>query len=216
LLAPKIYEAKTVILLPQQSGSTSALSALAQSLPISLGIPLSSTPSANMVAILKSRSAAEYVFKKLKLEGYFKAKNYEDALEQLMKSIKVTTNDKENTITLTAEAKDPKLAADIANTYVEALSNINASLGVYTAKRTKEFLEKQIERVKKDLEQAENRLKEFQEKNLIFDVNDEAKAVVDALAKLESEKQMTSITLKVEKENFENLKRALINQQRIS
>ncbi|ACK42628.1 MULTISPECIES: GumC family protein [Dictyoglomus] len=215
LLAPKIYEAKTVILLPQQSGSTSALSALAQSLPISLGIPLSSTPSANMVAILKSRSAAEYVFKKLKLEGYFKAKNYEDALEQLMKSIKVTTNDKENTITLTAEAKDPKLAADIANTYVEALSNINASLGVYTAKRTKEFLEKQIERVKKDLEQAENRLKEFQEKNLIFDVNDEAKAVVDALAKLESEKQMTSITLKVEKENFENLKRALINQQRI-
>ncbi|MGC8814163.1 GumC family protein [Dictyoglomus sp.] len=215
LLAPKIYEAKTVILLPQQSGSTSALSALAQSLPISLGIPLPSTPSANMVAILKSRSAAEYVFKKLKLEGYFKAKNYEDALEQLMKSIKVTTNDKENTITLTAEAKDPKLAADIANTYVEALSNINASLGVYTAKRTKEFLEKQIERVKKDLEQAENRLKEFQEKNLIFDVNDEAKAVVDALAKLESEKQMTSITLKVEKENFENLKRALINQQRI-
>ncbi|MGB9788558.1 MAG: GumC family protein [Dictyoglomus turgidum] len=215
LLAPKIYEAKTVILLPQQSGSTSALSALAQSLPISLGIPLSSTPSANMVAILKSRSAAEYVFKKLKLEGYFKAKNYEDALEQLMKSIKVTTNDKENTITLTAEAKDPKLAADIANTYVEALSNINASLGVYTAKRTKEFLEKQIERVKKDLEQAENRLKEFQEKNLIFDVNDEAKAVVDALAKLESEKQMTSITLKVEKDNFENLKRALINQQRI-
>ncbi|MGC9002635.1 MAG: GumC family protein [Dictyoglomus sp.] len=215
LLAPKIYEAKTVILLPQQSGSTSALSALVQSLPISLVIPLSSTPSANMVAILKSRSAAEYVFKKLKLEGYFKAKNYEDALEQLMKSIKVTTNDKENTITLTAEAKDPKLAADIANTYVEALSNINASLGVYTAKRTKEFLEKQIERVKKDLEQAENRLKEFQEKNLIFDVNDEAKAVVDALAKLESEKQMTSITLKVEKENFENLKRALINQQRI-
>ncbi|MGB9811062.1 MAG: GumC family protein [Dictyoglomus turgidum] len=215
LLAPKIYEAKTVILLPQQSESTSALSALVQSLPISLVIPLSSTPSANMVAILKSRSAAEYVFKKLKLEGYFKAKNYEDALEQLMKSIKVTTNDKENTITLTAEAKDPKLAADIANTYVEALSNINASLGVYTAKRTKEFLEKQIERVKKDLEQAENRLKEFQEKNLIFDVNDEAKAVVDALAKLESEKQMTSITLKVEKENFENLKRALINQQRI-
>lgn len=137
LLAPKIYEAKTVILLPQQSGSTSALSALAQSLPISLGIPLSSTPSANMVAILKSRSAAEYVFKKLKLDGYFKAKNYEDALEQLMKSIKVTTNDKENTITLTVEAKDPKLAADIANTYVEALSSINASLGVYTAKRNK-------------------------------------------------------------------------------
>lgn len=215
LLAPKIYEAKTVILLPQQSGSTSALSALAQSLPISLGIPLSSTPSANMVAILKSRSAAEYVFKKLKLDGYFKAKNYEDALEQLMKSIKVTTNDKENTITLTVEAKDPKLAADIANTYVEALSSINASLGVYTAKRTKEFLEKQIERVKKDLAQAENKLKEFQEKNLIFDVNNEAKAVIDALAKLESEKQMTSITLKVEKENFENLKRALINQQRI-
>jgi len=116
-----------------------------------------------------------------------------------MDSIKVTTNEKENTITITAEAKDPKLAADIANTYVEALSTINASLGVYTAKRTKEFLEKQIERVKKDLDQAENKLKEFQEKNLIFSIDDEAKAIVDALAKLESEKQMTAITLKVSK-----------------
>lgn len=214
LLAPKIYEAKTVILIPQQSGTSSTLSALLQNLPIPIGIT-SSTPSANMVAILKSRSAAEYVFKKLKLDDYFKAKTYEDALKQLMDSIKVTTNEKENTITITAEAKDPKLAADIANTYVEALSTINASLGVYTAKRTKEFLEKQIERVKKDLDQAENKLKEFQEKNLIFSIDDEAKAIVDALAKLESEKQMTAITLKVSKDNFENLKKELVNQQRI-
>lgn len=213
LISPKIYEAKTVILLPQQSGSSSALSLLAQSLPISLGLP--STPSANMVAILKSRSAAEYVFQKLKLESYFQEKNYEDAIEKLMKSIKVTTNEKENTITLTAEAKDPKLAADIANTYIEALEKINASLGIYTAKRTKEFLEKQIERVKKDLETAENKLKEFQEKNLIFSIDDEAKAIIDTLAKIESERQMTSISLKVAQDNFENLKKELIKQQRI-
>lgn len=216
LISPKIYEAKTVILLPQQSGSSSAFSALsllAQSLPISLGLP--STPSANMVAILKSRSAAEYVFQKLKLESYFQEKNYEDAIEKLMKSIKVTTNEKENTITLTAEAKDPKLAADIANTYIEALEKINASLGIYTAKRTKEFLEKQIERVKKDLETAENKLKEFQEKNLIFSIDDEAKAIIDTLAKIESERQMTSISLKVAQDNFENLKKELIKQQKI-
>lgn len=213
LISPKIYEAKTVILLPQQSGSSSALSLLAQSLPISLGLP--STPSANMVAILKSRSAAEYVFQKLKLESYFQEKNYEDAIEKLMKSIKVTTNEKENTITLTAEAKDPKLAADIANTYIEALEKINASLGIYTAKRTKEFLEKQIERVKKDLETAENKLKEFQEKNLIFSIDDEAKAIIDTLAKIESERQMTSISLKVAQDNFENLKKELIKQQKI-
>lgn len=213
LLSPKIYEAKTVILLPQQSGSSSALSLLAQSLPISIGLP--STPSANMVAILKSRSAAEYVFKKLNLENYFQEKNYEDAIERLMKSVKITTNEKENTITLTTEAKDPKLAADIANTYVEALGKINASLGIYTAKRTKEFLEKQIERVKKDLEIAENKLKEFQEKNLIFSIDDEAKAIIDTLAKIESEKQMTAISLRVARDNFENLKRELIKQQRI-
>lgn len=214
LLSPKIYEAKTVILLPQQASTTSsALSLIAQNLPISLGLP--STPSANMVAILKSRSAAEYVFNKLNLRDYFREKNYEDALEELMKSIKVAVNDKENTIILTAEARDPKLAADIANTYVEALGKINASLGIYTAKRTKEFLEKQIERVRKDLEIAENKLKEFQEKKLIFSVDEEAKAIINALANIEAEMQMTSISLKVAKDNFENLKRELINQQKI-
>jgi uncharacterized protein involved in exopolysaccharide biosynthesis len=215
LLSPKIYESKAVILLPSQNTSSSSLAALAQSLPISLGISLPTTPSANMVAILKSRTAAEYVFDKLNLENYFREKTKDDALEKLMKSIRITTNDKENTITISAEAKDPKLAADIANTYIEALEKINASLNIYTAKRTREFLEKQIERVKKELEMAENRLREFQEKNLIFDVDEEAKNVIDNLAKLEAERQITLVSLNVAKESLENLKNELIKQQKI-
>jgi uncharacterized protein involved in exopolysaccharide biosynthesis len=215
LLSPKIYESKAVILLPSQNTSSSSLAALAQSLPISLGISLPTTPSANMVAILKSRTAAEYVFDKLNLENYFREKTKDDALEKLMKSIRITINDKENTITISAEAKDPKLAADIANTYIEALEKINASLNIYTAKRTREFLEKQIERVKKELEMAENRLREFQEKNLIFDVDEEAKNVIDNLAKLEAERQITLVSLNVAKESLENLKNELIKQQKI-
>ncbi|HOJ92238.1 MAG TPA: GumC family protein [Dictyoglomaceae bacterium] len=215
LLSPKIYEAKTVILLPTQGSSSSTLSALSQNLPVSIGILGISTPSANMVAILKSRSAAEYVFNKLHLENYFKEQDYEEALNALMKSINISTNDKENTITVTAESRDPKLAAEIANTYVEALEKINASLNVSSAKNTKDFLEKQIERVKKDLDDAENRLKEFQKKNLVFDVDSEAKVVIENLAKLESEKDLAGISLKVKRENFENLKKQLVNQQKI-
>jgi len=215
LISPKIYEAKAVILLPTQSSSSSALSTPSQNLPVSIGILGISTPSANMVAILKSKSAAEYVFSKLHLENYFKDQEYEEALNALMKSISVSTNDKENTITITVESRDPKLSAEIANTYVEALEKINASLNVSSAKNTKDFLEKQIERVKKDLDDAENRLKEFQQKNLVFDVDSESKVVIENLAKLESEKDLSSISLKVKRENFENLKRQLVNQQKI-
>jgi uncharacterized protein involved in exopolysaccharide biosynthesis len=163
IFSPKIYESSAVILIPSEKG-TSGLGSLMSSLPVNIGIPGLTAPGANYIAILKSRSAAEYVFNKLKLDNYFEQKTREEKIEALRKIVKVSQNEKENTITITVETKDPKLSAEIANTYISALEKIIAELNISSAKRERIFIEEQLKRVEKDLRLAEERLKNFQEK----------------------------------------------------
>lgn len=211
LLSPKIYSASSVILIPSEKG-TSGLSSLISSLPVNIGILGITTPAANYVAILKSRSAAEYVFDKLKLDNYFEHKFREEKIEALRKIVKITQNEKENTITITAEAKDPKLSADIANAYVEALEKIIASLNISSAKRERMFIEEQLKRVERDLKIAEEKLKNFQERNLLIDVSSEAKVLIDNLANLYSQRESCDMSIKLAKRNLEDLQNILIEQ----
>ncbi|MCS7201625.1 MAG: GumC family protein [Dictyoglomus sp.] len=211
LLSPKIYSASSVILIPSEKG-TSGLSSLISSLPVNIGILGITTPAANYVAILKSRSAAEYVFDKLKLDNYFEHKFREEKIEALRKIVKITQNEKENTITITAEAKDPKLSADIANAYVEALEKIIASLNISSAKRERMFIEEQLKRVERDLKIAEEKLKNFQERHLLIDVSSEAKVLIDNLANLYSQRESCDMSIKLAKRNLEDLQNILIEQ----
>ncbi|MEN2984820.1 MAG: GumC family protein [Dictyoglomaceae bacterium] len=211
LLSPKIYSASSVILIPSEKG-TSGLSSLVSSLPVNIGILGIMTPGANYVAILKSRSAAEYVFDKLKLDNYFEHKFKEEKIEALRKIVKVTQNEKENTITITVETKDPKLSADIANTYVEALEKIIGSLNISSAKRERIFIEKQLKRVERDLKIAEEKLKNFQEKHLLIDVSSEAKVLIDNLADLYSQREFSEMSIKLTKRNLEDLQNMLMEQ----
>lgn len=211
LLSPKIYSASSVILIPSEKG-TSGLSSLVSGLPVNIGVLGLSTPGANYVAILKSRTAAEYVFDKLKLDNYFEQKFKEEKIEALRKIVKITQNEKENTITITVETKNPKLSADIANTFIEALEKIIGSLNISSAKRERIFIEEQLKRVERDLKIAEEKLKNFQEKHLLIDVSSEAKVLIDNLADLYSQRESCEMSIKLAKRNLEDLQNILMEQ----
>lgn len=211
LLSPKIYSASSVILIPSEKG-TSGLSSLVSGLPVNIGVLGFSTPGANYVAILKSRTAAEYVFDKLKLDNYFEQKFKEEKIEALRKIVKITQNEKENTITITVETKNPKLSADIANTFIEALEKIIGSLNISSAKRERIFIEEQLKRVERDLKIAEEKLKNFQEKHLLIDVSSEAKVLIDNLADLYSQRESCEMSIKLAKRNLEDLQNILMEQ----
>lgn len=211
LLSPKIYTASAVILIPSEKG-TSGLSSLVSSLPVNIGITGLAVPGANYIAILKSRSSAEYVFDKLKLDNYFEQKTREEKIEALRKIINVSQNEKENTITITVESKDPKLSAEIANAYISALEKIIGSLNISSAKRERIFIEEQLKRVEKDLKLAEERLKNFQEKHLLIDVDSEAKVLINNLANLYSQRESCEMSIKLSKRNLDDLQNMLMAQ----
>jgi len=139
LLSPKFYKSETVII--AAGSEAGGLGAALSSLPLggmlggAAGIQ---TPADKVLLYLKSRTTAEAVIKRFELLKVFNEKAWdrekgawkhpekppylEDAVTTLNKSVTKFNKSKEGAITISVEWKDPKLAADMANYYVIALS----------------------------------------------------------------------------------------------
>lgn len=85
------------------------------------------------------------------------------------------------------EDKDPKLAADIANAYVMNLDRMFSKLGTTDASRQRAFIVDRLEKTEKDLRQAEDALRRFQERNKTIAMEGQARVAVDAAAHLKGQ-----------------------------
>jgi len=139
LLLPKYYKATTVIIAAESGagGLGAALSALpfAGALAGAAGIQ---TPADKIMVILKSRTVAEAVIQRFNLLRTFNETRWDagkntwkdpdapplmqDAVKYLTESVAAFSKSKEGAITLSVEWKDPRLAADMANFYIAALT----------------------------------------------------------------------------------------------
>lgn len=80
------------------------------------------------VSILKSRSVADDVIKKLDLSAKLKAKNADVARHALSGKVKIFAEPKSGIIIIAADDHDPKQAAELANTFVEELGKATVRL----------------------------------------------------------------------------------------
>jgi capsular exopolysaccharide synthesis family protein len=64
-------------------------------------------------------------------------------------------------VEITAEASEPQIAVDIANTYIEVLLSRTRTFNIDDARTTREFLEQQLGDVKKNLRSSEEALRAF-------------------------------------------------------
>lgn len=115
------------------------------------------------MGILKSRTAADTLIKKFDLKDLYDKKYMEDVYKKLDKRTNIRVSRKDQIISISVEDRDPQRAADMANTYLEALDRINRTVNITEGHRKRVFLKKRLKQVKKDLSRAETELKEFQE-----------------------------------------------------
>ena len=95
-----------------------------------------------------------------------------DSLERLQKGVKklrgATSVDpaiRTNIVTLTVTARDPYLAAAVANRFVETVNEFNTRIRQSQAGRRRRFVEQQADSAERELRAAEDRLKSFYEQN---------------------------------------------------
>jgi len=188
LFLSNIYTATARLLPPQKDvggGGVSALLGQMGGLAGLAGGALGGSADLYM-GILKSRSVADAVIKRLDLQKRFKTNTLDDTRNALTGVVKCQAG-KDGIITITAESRDPRMAASLANVMVEELGIRSVQLNLTKAGTERAFLEKRLAVVKQDLARAEDDLKAFQEKNKIFKVDSQAAASIEGIARLRAE-----------------------------
>ena len=198
LLSPKIYKAKTTILIPQRvEGGISA--ALAQMGGISFLPSVPGIGGGNFVDILKSRTISSKVIDELDLLKKFQKEDKKLRKWQLiggMQGALKVEDKKSGLIEVSFEAKDPQLAADIANSYLGALKDYNQKYSLSSAKKNRRFIEGQLKGTKEKLKNAEESLRQFQEKSKTISLPAGTGEAIKGAADLSAQRAMNDIALK--------------------
>jgi len=139
------------------------------------------------VGIARSRSVAAPVIEKFKLREVYDVPYAEDAYQVLNRRLDATFDSKETLLTLAVRDRDPQRAASLANALVEELERRSIELNLGSASQERAFLEKRLADVKQGLAAAEDALKKFQQEHRAFGLDEQAKAIIEALGRLQGE-----------------------------
>jgi tyrosine-protein kinase Etk/Wzc len=204
LTLPNIYSATAKVLPPQKEsgGGLSALLGQAGGLAGLAGLAGGglSGGSELYLGILKSRSVGDAVIERLELTKVYHAKNLEAARKSLETAVSVKVG-KDGIISITSEDKDPKRSALLANAFVDELGKTTVRLNLSKAGTERLFLEKRLQLVKKDLKTAEEDLKAFAQSNKIVQVDSQARASIEGIARLKAELASKEVQLAVLRSN---------------
>ena len=185
------------ILLPPQTAPGSGIAQLASQLG-SLGAvgALSGlkSPSEVYLGILGSRTIADSLIKQYDLQKVYKMKKLSDTVKKL-KSRSDFESGKNTLITITVEDHDPKRAADMANSYMEALREQNGRLALTEASQRRLFFEQQLEREKNKLADAEVELKSTQEQTGLIAPGGQAQMEIETMAQIRA--QITNLQVEM-------------------
>ena len=185
LLLPNRYTATANILPPQQSpslaasmiGQLGALGAMAQK---DLGLK---NPNDLYVGMLRSRTTEDALIRRFDLLRVYRDKRMSDGRRDLESATSIVLG-KEGFVTISVEDKDRSRAPQIANAYVEQLRKLTQDLAVTEAGQRRLFFERQLELAKNNLADAEQALKETEQKTGLIQLDGQAKAIIEAVVKL--------------------------------
>lgn len=197
LLQPNIYTAKTVILPPQQGASTASmlLGSLGGLAGLAGGAAGIKSPNDLHIGMLKSRTVADKMIARFKLQQKYEAKTLE-ATRKALAGATVIASGKDGFITIEYSDKDPKFAASVANAYVEELDKLNNTLAVTEASRKRLFFETQLKMTRDNLAAAEVGFKQTQERTGLIQPEAQGQAIIMAASNLRA--QVTAAEVKLQ------------------
>lgn len=187
LRLPNLYKAETRILPPQEKGGNLAAQLLGQAgglVALAGGVPGVKSQGELYVEIAKSRTVLDRIVDRFDLMKLYKARYRQDARRTLLGSVKARDDRKSGIIFLTVEDPDPKRAADMANAFVEELKSLAGGLAISEAGQRRMFFEEQIRHAKESLVRSEEEIKGFQQRTGLFQVDAQARAIIEGIARL--------------------------------
>src|SRR5664279_2834132 len=176
LLAPQWYEARLSVVPAEKSREVSALGMLSK-LP---GLDSTTTDSQRIEAVLTSNSVTDEVIDKFKLDEHYGTDHREHTRDAVWSHCATNVDRRSSVVALTCEDQDPKLAQDVTTYFGEVGNRVFKRISASAAREEATFLEAQVVKARKDVDDSSQKLRTFQEQHKIIDLPEQTKSVISA------------------------------------
>ena len=196
LLLTPIFTATTRILPPAhgQSAASSMLSALGGLAGLAGSAAGIKSPADLYMGMLKSRSVADKLIERYDLKSYFELDFHTDVVKALGEVTRISSG-KDGIIVIEVDHKDPKIAAALANAYVEELFNLTKVLAVTEASQRRLFFERQVQQAKDNLAHSELAARAAIEKGGIANLEAQGRTLIETTARLRGQLAVKEVQL---------------------
>jgi uncharacterized protein involved in exopolysaccharide biosynthesis len=192
LVLPPRYTATVTLLPPQQGSSMGAalasqlgnLGGMAALAGGSLGLK---NPNDMFVAMFKSRTVEDAMVQHFGLMQEYHAQYSSDARKAFEGSATVDGATKDGMIHISVQDRDPRRAADLANGYVDQFRLQSQHLAITEASQRRLFFEQQLEQAKDNLANAEEAMKQTEQKTGVIQLDSQARALIESAASLRAQ-----------------------------
>jgi uncharacterized protein involved in exopolysaccharide biosynthesis len=178
---PSMGTAMLAALAGRALGGMNGLSSLAGNL---LG---GNNSTALFVDLLRSGTVAGQLINRFHLQSVYHKRYRVDTAKYLAHHTTITDDKKSGVITITVEDTDPRRARDLAQGYLDELNFLLNRTSTSSAHQERVFIEKRLQKVKVDLELAQQQMSQFSSTHGTVDIKEQGRAMVEAASRLQAQ-----------------------------
>lgn len=192
LLAPRWYRSVLTVV-PAKSQRGGGLSSLLGGDPSGLAAGFlegagGGADGARIAAVLQSISVTDAVIDRFDLKRRYGERYQENARDELWRHCEVKTLPKPQLVQLSCEDKDPRFVQELLSFFAEHGNDTFRRISLGSASEEVRFLDKRVADLRKAADDSAARMRDFQETHRIIDLDTQAKAVVGAMAALNTQR----------------------------
>ncbi len=178
-----IYEAQGQLLF-NKNNKTSSLAGLSQETSELSGLTNQSNPLSTQAAVIRSSPLIQRTIDSLKLTD---SRNQPLSVKAFLGNLKIKPLPGTDILSISYRSKDAKSAAAIINRLMSLYLDNDIINNRAEAKAAREFITEQLPAVETKVTGAESKLRQFQEKNGIVSLKEEAKSAIGVMSSIENE-----------------------------
>ena len=186
LIMPKSYTANVMLLPPQEGNSlgsalNSQLGGVAALLGGGLGLKNTND---TYIAMFKSEAVEDGMVEHFGLMQQYRVKFLSDARRIFESHTTLDGSGKDGMIHISIVDKDPNRAAQLANGYVDQFRLLSENIAITEASQRRLFFQKELEKTKDELANAEEALKQTESTTGVMQVDMQARALTESASTL--------------------------------
>ncbi len=216
-IIPQTYQS-TASLFPPNKSEGGGLSSFLQSMSgggLSIGGLGQNNQSQLFMEVLRSKSAAMYVIKKAKLDKMPEFQGMsEEKLVTMVRSLIVVNVERTGLVSIDSyfdtgyfpntesKLKAAVMAANIANYAIEALDSLVRERSTSGARKSREYIERELVNYRFKLDSVERKLEAFQKTNKVLKIEEQTEALVNQSIELGLELAKAETELKMARQEY--------------